>query len=342
MKVLHICFVDKFIPSFVEFINTNMDPKEHYFLITGNTEKYPILKKSNVKVLSGIAKLFYFVYEMNKSKKIILHGLFGMKLIFLLSIQPWLLKKCNWVIWGGDLYTNILNPPEKRRAKLLYKLECSVKRRLSGYITYLKGDFELAINEYGSKSQYCECIMYPSNFYKEFSLPASEKIMTTILVGNSSDPTNNHEETFSKLAKLEDQNFNIICPLSYGNGNHAIKIERLGSSMFGNRFAALMSFMEFDEYLKIIAKVDVAIFAHKRQSAMGNTITLLGLGKKVYMRSDISSFALFNDLNIKVFDVQDIVLDDLDEESKKQNRDNTKKYFSEENLIKQFNKIFED
>jgi hypothetical protein len=34
--------------------------------------------------------------------------------------------------------------------------------------------------------------------------------------------------------------------------------------------------MPFDEYLNLLAKVDIVIFKHKRQQAMGNITTLLG------------------------------------------------------------------
>lgn len=38
--------------------------------------------------------------------------------------------------------------------------------------------------------------------------------------------------------------------------------------------------MPFEEYLGLLAKIDIAILNHKRQQAMGNITTLLGLGKK--------------------------------------------------------------
>jgi len=34
--------------------------------------------------------------------------------------------------------------------------------------------------------------------------------------------------------------------------------------------------MPLDEYLNLLAKIDIAIFNHKRKQAMGNITTLLG------------------------------------------------------------------
>ncbi|MFC6669724.1 hypothetical protein [Marinobacterium aestuariivivens] len=42
--------------------------------------------------------------SMWQAEKIILHGLFNSHIFYILAFQPWLLRKCSWVIWGGDLY----------------------------------------------------------------------------------------------------------------------------------------------------------------------------------------------------------------------------------------------
>ena len=43
--------------------------------------------------------------------------------------------------------------------------------------------------------------------------------------------------------------------------------------------------MPFNQYLEFLGKIDIAIFNHRRQQGFGNAITLLGLGKKVYLNS---------------------------------------------------------
>jgi len=98
--------------------------------------------------------------------------------------------------------------------------------------------------------------------------------------------------------------------------------------------------MPFDQYLEFLGLIDVAIFNHKRQQAMGNTITLLSLGKKVFMRSDITPWELFEDIDVKVFDVENIKLDLLDEKIKKDNQEKIKKHFSIDNYKKQLQELF--
>ena len=42
--------------------------------------------------------------------------------------------------------------------------------------------------------------------------------------------------------------------------------------------------LPLSDYLKILGKIDIAIFNHERQQAVGNITSLLGLGKKVYIK----------------------------------------------------------
>jgi hypothetical protein len=84
-----------------------------------------------------------------------------------------------------------------------------------------------------------------------------------------------------------------------------------------------------------LGDIDISIFAHKRQQAMGNIITLLGLGKKIYIRTDITSWQFFKDIGARLFDYNKLELDSLDKITKKENIDKIKSYFSEENYLKQ-------
>ena len=58
------------------------------------------------------------------------------------------------------------------------------------------------------------------------------------------------------------------------------------------------------------------MFNHNRQQAMGNTITLLGLGKKVYMRRGVAQWSFFESHKIKVFDIVNFDLQVLDANEK--------------------------
>ena len=349
-KVVHIVNNEKFISPFINLINENFKDSEHLFLNIGNSDKdkFPLPKLDNVIEfelnLSAPQNLFSLWKQLGpflkSADKIILHSAFFANFNKYLYFNSSILAKTYWVMWGGDLYQPLISPAKTWKQRIHSFFDNKVKANVAGYITYIPGDYELAKQLYTAKNKYFECIMYPSNIYKELVLPETVKNNKTILLGNSADPTNNHEKLLQKLFELENQNFNIICPLSYGNRIHADKIAKLGHSLFKDRFTALTEFMEFNEYLTVLAKIDIAIFGHERQQAMGNTITLLGLGKKVYMRTNVTQFDFFEKLNIKVFDVDNINLSGIESNVKNENKVIIEKYFSEKNLINQWCRVF--
>jgi len=341
---------EKFNKDYIDFINEEFDLKDHKFLFLGGhkSDVRPIPEYSNVEVglEYGMNRTinwnFLLFKNCYKAEKIYLHGFTNSKVIKFLFYNPSLLKKCNWIIWGGDLYSYEY-PKEtfKKKWKEFMKKFCI--KRFGGLITYLKGDYELAKKWYGAKGEYFKCIMYPSNLHKDLNIIEidKDKSKTYIQIGNSSHRSNNHKEVIDKLVKYKDENIEIICPLSYGDEKYSEEIERYGKEKFGSKFLALTDFLPFDEYLNILGKIDIAIFNHKRQQAMGNIITLLGLGKTVYIRDDISTWSLLEEILVKVKASNgEITLDLLSEIECENNSYTIKKRFSEKNLKEEWRNIF--
>lgn len=245
------------------------------------------------------------------------------------------------MIWGGDLYTHEIALKDWRWKKNEFFRRFVIKR-LGYLITYVPGDVALARLWYGAKGKYHECLMYTSNIYRELVIPPKTGSKVSILVGNSGDPTNNHLKIFSNLLAYKNENITIYCPLSYGgiSGSYAKQVAAKGAALFGDKFVALTEFMPFSEYLEFLGQIDIAIFAHQRQQGMGNTITLLGLGKKVYMRSDVNQWLFFKNLGINIFDFNKFDLATFDQVQEQTNTLLIKKYFSKEILVDQLRKVF--
>ena len=83
------------------------------------------------------------------------------------------------------------------------------------------------------------------------------------------------------------------------------------------------------------------IFNHERQQGMGNATALLGMGKKVYMRKDVTPFAMFKGLGVKVFSIDELDLDVISKDDKLRNVDNIKLYFSLDNLRSQWKRVYD-
>ncbi|MFA6143774.1 MAG: TDP-N-acetylfucosamine:lipid II N-acetylfucosaminyltransferase [Sulfuricurvum sp.] len=330
-NILHIMVLEKFIPPFMNFIDMNFDSSNHVYMILGRQRMdYGLTNEHQIVWIDGLLNLPKLFSALYKAKKVIIHGLWSEPLLKILFIQPWLLKKSYHVMWGGDFYF----PEEQSWIKK------QVIKKIGHFITYIKGDYLLAQKLYGAKGEYHECFMYPSNLYHEYDIKPKEYSIINIQLGNSADSTNNHIDMLEKLRKYKDENINIYVPLSYGEKEYAIDVITKGKEIFGEKFIPLTEFVPFDNYLELLGDIDIAIFAHKRQQAMGNTITLLGLGKKVYMRNDIVTWQFLKTIDIEVFDVENIEIDILDNNIKGNNKQKIKDYFSKENLIVQLKSIF--
>lgn len=343
-EVLHIVEHEKFIPPFIELVNKNLNPETHHFYFIHNGHKYPAHDFKNLTLNAEPKNIIRFIWNLRqatiKPQKIILHGLFSTKLMLALVLQPWLLKKCYWVIWGGDLYTHIINDGDWRwKVKEFFRHILIPK--IGNLITYIPGDIELARQWYGAKGIHHKCIMYPSNTFQSLPQETTTKSNINILLGNSADSSNNHEDIIYRLTKTNTKNFLLYCPLSYGEKDYAQKIVNLGTNALGDRFIGLRNFIPHSEYIKFLSNIDIAIFNHRRQQAMGNMISLLGMGKKVLIRTDISTWSFLQDIGVVVYDVDKLELSTIPKEISINNIRIIKNTFSIDTLLTDWKTICE-
>ncbi|MBK2297215.1 TDP-N-acetylfucosamine:lipid II N-acetylfucosaminyltransferase family protein [Francisella philomiragia] len=331
--ILHIGVNEgKFLPLFYSFLKEHFNIEDHEFYLFGNDKGFE--NKEKVVFLNSKRQVISLITVMNKADKIILHGLFSPRIDQLLFMQPWLYKKCYWAMWGGDFYF-----PEKQSF-----LRRRVIRKIGNLMTYIYGDYLLVKKWYGVKGKYNECLVYPSNLYKKYDVEDRKDDLSTVNIqlGNSATETNNHLDVLEKLYKYKNENIKIFCPLSYGDDQYAIRVISRGKELFGEKFEALTEFLPFDKYLSFLSKIDIGIFGNNRQQAMGNIITLLGLGKKVYITNNTTQWQLFNDLGIEIYNVDEINISLINNKIKKENQIRVKSYFSKKDYIKQLRNLFKD
>lgn len=342
MSNLHIFSGEdgKFSIAFSKFITKNFDTSHQ--IVVFNKK---VVHKNIIVLRKNLIGLITIILKMYKAKKIFIHSL-SMSVTVILFFNPWLLRKSYWIVWGGDLYNHILR---EKNIKTYIKefIRSYVIKNISGIVTQLKGDHELVQKLYGTRGKYYYSFVYPSNLYKDYDLKAVEKDTNRIYiqVGNSACETNEHIKVFDKLSKYKNENIEIICPLSYsGKEGYIKKVIQAGYKIFGKeKFTPVTEFMPFDKYLELLAKVDVAIFNHKRQRGLGNITTLLGLGKKVYICEEITTWEFCLDHDLKVYssngDFEDL-FEEMNEEIRQTNIENVKTKFSEEKLEEDLKKIF--
>lgn len=343
-KILHVMHFDKFISPFVDFVEDHFEDFErHIFFCFGEEHRFPVRRRTNTKFESDFRTprqaYLDLVRQMNMSHKIIFHGLFNHRVIRLLAVQPWLFRKSYWVIWGGDLYRS--RHSERNWNSCVQEVfRRFVIRRIGHLVSATDGDIGLARKWYRANGQHHDCFVYTSNLYKELPIPSKFDEPTQILLGNSADPDNEHFEALRILEPHKDADIRIYAPLSYGDPNHALAVAVAGTKLFGKKFIALMDFMPLDSYLELLAKIDIAVFNHRRQQGVGNIVTLLGLGKKVYLRSDTTTWGMLNSIGVQIYDTVNFDLQPIDTLTMEQNRMAIREHFSEGTLVNQLTHLF--
>jgi hypothetical protein len=337
-RILHIGEVDKFLLPLWDVMTRHLGTDGHVLLY--RRTHYPPPYPRGFVTGGVLAWARRFIVCANQAERIIVHGMFDPRVFVLLFLQPWLLRKCFWVIWGGDLYTS-LTDAITLKLRLREAFKRPLIKRMGYLVTYVRGDVALARSLYKARGKVVECLMYPSNIVEPGKLPAPRKHGTcTILVGNSADDSNNHADIFEKLRALDDGQFEVLCPLSYGDAQYGAAVKAQGEALFGKRFKPLMQMMPYEEYLELLAGVDIAIFAHRRQQAMGVTIALLGMGKKVFIRSDVPQWETFDALGLAVRPYESLELGEMDETVAETNRQRVADYFALSRLVSQLRTLF--
>jgi hypothetical protein len=239
-------------------------------------------------------------------------------------------------MWGYDLYVYQLGE-RNYKWKLAEFFRHPVIKNIGYLVNGTPGDVFLAREWYGAKGEHIRCFNYPSNIYKHYEIKPKKHETINIQVGNSADPTNQHFEIFDQLENFKDQNIKVFTVLSYGNQDYAKQVIAEGEKKFGDKFIGITKMMTFQAYLEFLSCIDIAIFNHKRQQGFGNAITLLGLGKKVYINQASTLNGLFAEYGIRVFDSKYIELLPINEDVKQANIQKVQHYFSKASLIRSLN-----
>jgi len=341
----------KFSEPFFDFVENNFNKKNHTFLIWGDYSINKYKYRENLVILSNenkISKLIKLFKLMYKSDRIFIHQLFfPFPLMFLYSFQKKILKKSYWVIWGGDLYHYKFR--NKGFKSDIYEfMRRKVIKNIGNIVALVEGDYELAKKWYKTEAVYHEAFYYSPQFCENIDETNNTKKRNKkiIQIGNSADPSNNHIEILNKLLKFKDKDIEIIVPLSYGDREWAKEVIKNGQMLYGDKFRSLDDFLPPQEYRKILNSVDVAIFNHDRQQALGNILILLHLGKKVFVKNDITTWNFLKKKELTVYNTYDIDKLNfeefifLDESTKEKNREMIEKEFSEEKCVRLWKNIF--
>ena len=352
MRVLHLIRYEKFTCDYINRINNLFNPKDHLFIVFGN-KIYPNIRNvvaENTVYTSDFKSKglcsFYIVKEIIKSEKVILHALFFSKkyLNLLLILQPFSKSKYFWNIWGYDLYNMYWEREEDvKKEKLRRKFIKNLRA-----VGYIPGDYVFLKEHYQTEAKFYLASYSYDFFVPEIPQNENDKYTINILLGNSATEECQYDEAIDLLSKYKDHPIKIKCILAYPQENieYINQVVSHGKAVFGDKFEALTEYMSYEDYTQMLSGIDIAIFNHNRQQALGNIASLLYLGKRVYINSKNACKGYFEDLGAVVYDLNDLSEKDICKNSgndlMKKNREAIDVFFSDKNFKSRWETIFED
>lgn len=279
-KYVHVLYNDKFCRSIVEFISDNFNRDDHCFVFTGgiSENKMPLPSRPNVFSFSGSICL----NNSDKVNKFIFHGLYMPNIDAILYNNRDILKKSYWLPWGYDIYET------DNDSEMMHY----VKGHMAGVAanSRVRQIYAQKYGHYGSQPHFFPYnITYESIPYQTIiSAKVPRKDYCQILVNNSAHETT--LEALDFLKNFRDENIKVYTILSYGDQRWNDRIIKNGKNLFGLKFTPITKFIPPEQYIKFLARNDIFILNQRRPQGMTTFFAMMLLGKKVFMRSELSDY----------------------------------------------------
>ncbi len=331
-KIIHIASDEKFINSAHSQFEQAFPNSNVFYIFTsdkGENFRY-ITAQPNIHRFDDIPT---FLTSLSGNDIVIFHSLSE-------SFFPLILRlpenvQCVWMCFGYEIYSDkrffkeasLYDTITKKRfgkgeAESKYLLLESIrpylrtinkklplsslelKKKVIGRMNYIASSFieeQNAIEKLtGQKKKTFPFWYYPI----EQMVDINSKIAidrTGIQIGNSGSMSGNHLDVFNKLKSINKSDRTFIVPLSYGNESYIKVILQEGKSIFGEQFKPLTEFVPLEQYNQIIKQCGIALLYSYRQQAVGNTISLLWFGSKVFLSSNNPFYHYLKRIGVEIF-----------------------------------------
>lgn len=327
--ILHIIPDSGFTDFVIDKFYT-LDFGEHKFLILSDNNELYYTKKHDVTIISNKKLLTNeFIKNLNNFDHVVVHSMFSR------NLKKMILKANKdisfvWIGWGGDYYETIPelknNLYDEETAKLV---KLSKREQIKKILKKLIPNYNIDISLIYERVTYFAPVIYNEydlleNIFKPFHteyLPFSygqlendlikgienlEVSENNILLGNSASYTNNHLDIFYKLSTLELENRKVITPLSYGNKYYRKTIIKYGNELLNQNFYPQTDFLKKETYHNLISSCSITIMNHKRQQSMGNIITMLYIGSKLFLNKENIVYQFLKEKGFIIFSIDEI------------------------------------
>lgn len=299
--------------SLLNMLESEVDLQDHIFIFglgkdhpmefvySGQMQKQLLFLKNP----AHIGKILRLIF---RAKWIYIHLLAYDPTLFFWYLNRKLLKRTTWIGWGSDIYA-FQKKSQSLRTRTYEWLRCRIIPVFPEIAAFVPEDFQVIASVYGSHATYIP-ILYPLPVDPDQLDQVTvkpDRASVNVMIGNSGDPTNNHLQMIDLLACFRHENMKVVCPLAYGGTDEYRQLViSEGNRTFGNNFIPWLDMKDRQAYAGQLADVDVALMNHKRQQGLGNILALLYLGKKVFVRSDTSSYSFLRNNGCLVYGTESI------------------------------------
>jgi hypothetical protein len=321
--VAHIHEDIKFINDTDRFIGANLINKIIYI----NDKEQDLsnfnfgVKKLNKKDRFLIEKL---LKELDNPDMIVLYSLseLSFSLINVLSDKVII----GWRFFGSELYGKILKDflTDKTLAVLKKNSPIHIKLKKQVMKFYLNLKRRRRVDDPTKKIQRIDVFM--GLYEEEYNLlkhrfeylpPAFIKLSidsamnnylpdlnkkSTIIIGNSRNLWNNHLDILEYIQENHNSSFKLIVPFNYGEGGNYSKIVRESAERIPNT-EVLNKFLSADKYDSLYNDVAALVINSQRQMAVGNILTSLRKGVKVYLNKKNSYYTYLQKIGFIIFTI---------------------------------------
>ena len=235
--------------------------------------------------------------------RFVFHGMFSRRL-WLHLVCSRFPARSSWVCWGAELYQHNSNKLTVK-GLLARWLHTVLVARLQQVFALNKGDGDLIQKLLWQRP--VTVLPYPLIGSEGLNIEKDNTEPKIILVGNSGASSNEHIEALTWLAHFADCPMKVVVPLNYGGTPEYVdEVIKYGQDLFADKFVPITDMLDKNEYDKLLASVDVGVFAHYRQQGLYVVYSLFLRRKKMYIRSSTSSYESLIANNFVVFASEDI------------------------------------
>ncbi len=366
-KILHIFDPAIISQSTIELFE-NLDFNQRYVVISSQQEKWENFtrKINNIRLIDPKKQdIVSILMEEIKAADIIFAQALSYEKAKAINQVKDTSKVFIWGLWGYGLY-NFVNYIKKDSSFEDFKTNLETNRgfinKIKEYYTFnyvykkaiqkidiclflLESDFNLLGSVVKHNAQWrTACYQTMDNLIggnKDFKITGN-----SILLGNSSTPSNRHKVVLEELKKVENLDRKVITPLNYGDQEYKKDILEIGKNTVGVNFVPLTDFMPLEEYTSTIQDCSHVIMAHKRQQGFGTIMTTLYGGAKLYLSETSPFYSWLKKLGIAVYSIENELLAELKleltEELKASNKEIVSQYLSERSILQKLKEVIDE